>query len=189
MDPELVVERTGFAGENRMLHPEVNLNVFRLLKLAGWGDVVNYDLVADSFSSAGHAHSYYYPSKYYATWLAIDLVSQIDEFKEEVDGAVTFVKETQNPDGSWGEEGNPWDTVLAMNALISAGLGREALERGAEYLFALQSDDGMWYSQNTIWVYPFDLGGDPGVWSSYDSSGVLTTSLAIIALEGMEGIR
>ena len=183
---EIVPEQSGFAGDNLMIHPEVNINVFRLLKRTGFGDLVNYELVADSFSSEGFVSSFYYPSKYFGTWLAIDLVGRMEEFEEKVDRAVQYIAKTQNTDGSWGEPGNSWDTALAINALICAGYKGGALDRGVQYLLAVQHDDGMWHTDSVIWVYPFDFRGNRGTWLSYDSSGVLTTSLVVIAFDELK---
>ena len=69
-----------------------------------------------------------------------------------VERAVRFTVNHQNPDGSWGDAGEPltpsrelW-TALALQTLQAAGdrAPRQAIDRGIAFLLARQQPDGRW---------------------------------------------
>jgi len=98
-----------------------------------------------------------------------------------VERAVRFTLDHQNPDGSWGDAGEPltpsrelW-TALALMTLNMAGEGapRQAIDRGIAFLLARQQRDGRW------------IGGhfkSAAVVDSEKKEDVYVTSLAVGAI-------
>lgn len=79
-------------------------------------------------------------------------VKELLELRKD-DPFVKKIMKLQNSDGSWrSEDGNSdsWDNIkFTSEALLSLGYmgydaGYEAVQRGAEYLFACQNNDGSW---------------------------------------------
>ena len=73
-----------------------------------------------------------------------------------VERAVRFTREHQNPDGSWGDAGEPGSTsrelwtTLALLTLQAAGerAPRDVVDRGTAYLLGRQQPDGRWIGGN-----------------------------------------
>ena len=84
-------------------------------------------------------------------------------YKTRIEQGATWLIKCQNPDGGWGETCRSYDdstlkgkgistasqTAWALIGLIAASvvtgnLGKEAIERGVNYLLATQHSDGTW---------------------------------------------
>lgn len=160
------------------IHPEVNANVF--LALAGTshsGWIVN-DLVTRSQASEGYWHSFFYPGKFYSTWLFMDLIGQLGGFEKERGKGTRFLTEAQNSDGSWGDGSGVLETALAVKSLMCVSAG-DAVARGREFLVAAQREDGSWETDSVIWEFhesPSDI------WQAKDANRVVVTALCLAAL-------
>lgn len=82
-------------------------------------------------------------------WAILALVAGGEERSREVRDSAQFIRNHQNPDGSWsasttGIEICADNTAIAMVALIATGLPRDAevIERGVVYLKTVQRPDG-----------------------------------------------
>lgn len=98
-----------------------------------------------------------------------------------VERAVRFTVDHQNPDGSWGDAGEPltpsrelW-TALALQTLQAAGdrAPRQAIDRGIAYLLARQQADGRWIGGHFKSVVVPD---------SEKKEDVYVSSLAVVAV-------
>ena len=177
------------AFDNYMYHPEVNLNVYRLLKLFGRTDLINSRILKSSQKANGAWHSFYYPSEYYSSWLASELFSDMQDYRPYLDKTVDFILNTQNQDGSWGKS-DSYDTALALNSLASAGYKGDAFKKGIDFLRFSQLPDGSWHTEQVIWQYLLFVDTEKGHfisrWTSFDSSRVITTSLVLMLLNKLD---
>ncbi|HET6375922.1 MAG TPA: prenyltransferase/squalene oxidase repeat-containing protein, partial [Methylocella sp.] len=98
----------------------------------------------------------------YGTWSVLCALNAVkhDMQSAEVQKAVRWLKDIQNPDGGWGEGGEsyaldyagytpapstPSQTAWALLALMAAGLADDpAVKRGVAYLAREQGEDGLW---------------------------------------------
>ena len=95
--------------------------------------------------------------------------------------AIRFTRDHQNPDGSWGDSGEPrtpsreLSTALALLTLQAAGdrAPRDVIDRGIAYLLGQQQPDGRWIGGYFKSVVMAD---------SEKKEDVYVTSLAIVAL-------
>jgi choice-of-anchor A domain-containing protein len=98
-----------------------------------------------------------------------DILKILDKFggyQIEVDNAVVWLKQQQNPDGGWGEyESNIPVTARALLALIQTNNQGAETARAVQWLLAVQNEDGGWPVL-------------PGI----SSSSTIPTSLAVRAL-------
>jgi len=171
---------------NSQIHPEVNANIFRLLLDAERGDLVNWDLVIKAQSTDGSWPAYFYPGKYYGTYMFMRLCSTREECASPMDRATDFLVRTQNADGSWGSPGNAHETALALNALACAGTIGAACEKGIAFLLNHQSEDGSWACDRVIWEF-YRQQQPLIVWRALDTHRVVTTSLCLKALRAFAG--
>src|SRR5262249_11680348 len=98
----------------------------------------------------------------YGTWsvLCAFNAADIGPDSPEVQKAVRWLLDIQNPDGGWGEDGHSYkrdyggyepapstasQTAWALLGLMAAGeIDHAAVERGVGYLLASQEKDGLW---------------------------------------------
>jgi prenyltransferase beta subunit len=95
----------------------------------------------------------YFWTPYYATAQIVEAFAAWGRRADPVVGRVVrFTRERQNPDGSWGDAGEPltpsrelW-TALALLTLQAAGdqAPRDVINRGITYLLDRQQADGRW---------------------------------------------
>jgi len=170
--------------DNMEAHPEVAANVYCLLQRNGMGHLIRPDLIACAQTAEGWWHSYFYPSRYYATYFFLELLSRIGTATELRARGLRYVRETQNHDGTWGSPANSYDTAMALNALLTSGDTAPCAVRGVDALLLRQAGDGSWRSENVIWQFRFD----PSVtWRAYDDERVVATALAMRALKKITG--
>ena len=173
----LVFEPT--PANNLQIHPEVNLNVFLALKGTALEKSIDYELVRKSQHADGHWHSYFYPSRYYGTWMALELIRDQASLKPLRDRARQFLVSSQLDDGTWGESGNAYETALACLALQASGEAGSALSKSISSLLDSQLDDGSWKTDQDIWRFH---SADDDIWGAFDANRVITTSLVRCAL-------
>jgi hypothetical protein len=161
------------------LHPEVNANIFTLLADTTLSSLINEELIGRAQTSPGWWRSYFYPGRYYATYMSLGLFGKTGKGETSRKKGIAFLHTSQNHDGSWG---GAYDTSLALNALAACGVFDDAFRRGIAWLAAQQKPDGSWRDEDTLlWEYTYS--DDPKiVWRAYDTDGVVTASLAIKAL-------
>jgi hypothetical protein len=160
-------------------HPEVHLNVLCLLREVGGDSRVPSDLPR----SAGLYPSYHYPSRLYATWLAAELENDRRSLRDPIDRAVLAA---QRAEGTWApmERGfsAAQETALAILSLSTEGLASEAGRCARAGLQALQCADGSWPG-GVLWIYWVPGRGGRLTWWAEDVMRIVSTSLAIMALQ------
>jgi hypothetical protein len=161
------------------LHPEVNANIFTLLAETTLSSLINEELIIRAQTSQGWWRSYFYPGRYYATYMSLALLGQTGRGEAARRKGIAFLQTSQNSDGSWG---GVYDTSLALNALAACGVFDDAFRRGIAWLAGQQKPDGSWRDEDTpLWEYTYS--DDPKVvWRAFDTDGIVTTSLAVAAL-------
>jgi len=180
---ELVFEKS--QQNNFGIHPEVNANVFTLLQGTSYEKHINYNLITRSQTGEGYWHSYFYPSRYYGTYMALSVIHNKSEYKKSESCGINFILRTQNQDGSWGSPADSHETALALNALASCNRLGEAYQKGLLFLLNNQMKDGSWQTYGIIWEYVWR--DDPKVvWKAHDSNRIITTSLAVKALSAFK---
>lgn len=176
-EPHLAFEQS--LDDHRQFHPEVNANVFLLLKQAALAKYIDYELITMSQAPEGYWYSYCYPGHYYATYLFLDFIRDNPELSGVRERGLSFLLDSQNDNGSWGTPGEPYETALAVNALAVCGAFSGAFERGVAFLLESQEKDGSWASPKVIWEY---LERADDLWQAFDSNRVVTTALGLHAL-------
>ena len=132
----------------------------------------------------------YFWTPYYATaQIATAFVAWGHGEDPAVDRMVRYTRDHQNPDGSWGDAGEPrtpsaelW-TSLALLTLQAVGdrAPADVIDRGTGYLLRRQQPDGRWIGGYFKSVLPnFD---------SEKKEDVYVTSLAILTLSHGRGAR
>lgn len=166
------------------IHPEVNANIFTLLADTGLSGLVNDELIVWAQTPQGWWRSYFYPGRYYATYMNLGLLCATGRSTDAREKGIAFLHASQNPDGSWG---GVYDTALALNALAACGVFDDARRRGIAWLSVRQKPDGSWRDVDTpLWEYTYS--DDPKVvWRAYDTDGVVATALAVKALRSVQG--
>lgn len=169
---------------NLDMHPEVNANVMRLLLETHYEEYIRYSLVSECQASEGYWYSYFYPSRFFATYLFLDIASRRDHLEEPKARGIRFLVDSQNKDGSWGEGSDPYETALALNGLLVRGQSEACVARGTRFLLHTMREDGSWETDRRIWEY-HDRNQD--VWIARDHHRVVVTSLAVMALRRAGG--
>jgi len=165
---------------NFVVHPEVLANVYSVLTEAGRGERIDETLICASQAPEGYFRSYFYPSQYYGTWMALDLLRKSGRLREERGKAMQFISASQNADGSWGRPGNAYETALALDAGRDQ-LSRFALKKAITFLLGSQRSDGSWGAPVPIWEFRYK--DAPVVtWRAYDGYRVVTSALVLRAL-------
>jgi squalene-hopene cyclase-like protein len=161
------------------MHPEVNANVFLALVRTNYCSWISRDIVTRSQTSDGYWRSFFYPGRFYSTWMFMDLIGQLGGFDQEREKGIGFLTRSQNPDGSWGEGSGPLETAYAIKGLRCVGAGGKTVTRGREFLVGNQREDGSWASDSIIWEF-HESSND--VWQAKDVNHVVTTALCVDAL-------
>jgi hypothetical protein len=164
------------------LHPEVNANIFTLLADSPFCGMINEDLVIGGQTLQGYWHSYFYPGRYYATYMNLRFLCKTGRGRKARSRGIAFFLESQNPDGSWGNSGGVYETALALNALAVCGIFNSVFWKGIAQLLQKQTYNGSWLDERVvIWEYLYS-DNPPIVWRAYDTEGVVATALAVKAL-------
>lgn len=169
---------------NLLAHLEVNANVFLALRGTHLEHFINYDVLIEAQNTRGYWQSYFYPSPLYATVLALDVLHGNPAFAAATDRALSFIVESQNDDGSWGEGGDPYETALATVALAGHPAHSTALRRGVEHLLSSVAEDGSWTSRSCIWAFHANEGD---VWRAYDGHRAFVSARCMTALRRAAG--
>ena len=181
--------RTSLATEksprhNLLAHLEVNANVFLALKGTHLEHLANCEMLRRAQHKSGFWPSYFYPSPLFATLLALDLLHGNPAFTDTVDRALSHILASQNSDGSWGTDGDPYETALAVAALAGHQAHAAALRRGVEHLLLTMAQDASWTSRACMWEFHAD-GND--VWRAYDAHRAFVSARCMIALRRAAG--
>lgn len=171
------------AANNFAAHLEVNANVFLALKPTHLEPLIDYGMLAAAQDPLGFWPSYFYPSRMFATHLALDVLRDRPEFGDAVRKAFAYIEASQTPDGSWGEGGDPHETALAVAALAG---GREspAMAQGVAHLLRTMADDGSWKSDACIYEF---VASDDDLWRAYDEHRTYVTARCLTALRAAAG--
>lgn len=180
------VELKSASINNRAIHPEVNANIFQMFQEMHLESKVNYDLIKQYQSADGYWFTYFYPGKYYSTYMNMRVLCAANTGSKEVSKGLQFISSSQHADGSWGTPGNTYETALALNTLMTCHAKKNpATRKGITYLLQTQQSDGYWKNEQKIWVYTAsDI--PEIIWSAYDVNHVLTTALAVQALSNYQ---
>lgn len=164
---------------NFLAHPEVNANVFLALRGTHLEGFANYDMLRQAQDERGFWRSYFYPSPLFGTLLALDVLHGNPAFADATERALAFIVGSQNADGSWGADSDPYETALAVAALAGHQAHAAATRRGVEHLLASMAADGSWTSQACVWEFHSDEGD---VWRAYDTHRAYVSARCTIAL-------
>jgi len=169
---------------NLLAHPEVNANVFLALQGTHFEGLVDYDMLRRAQDERGFWRSYFYPSPLFGTLLALDVLRDDPAFAEAMARALAFVAGSQNGDGSWGADGDPYETALAVSALAGRPAHAAAMRRGIDHLLATMAADGSWTSRACIWEFH---AGEDDVWRAYDTHRAYVSARCTTALRRAAG--
>ncbi len=169
---------------NFLAHPEVNANIFFTLRGTHFEKYVNYDLLLQAQDERGFWKSYFYPSPLYATLLVLDLTRNHSAFVSATERALSFIVGSQNSDGSWGADGDPYETALAVAALAGHQAHATPIHRGVEYLLSTMAPDGSWASTACIWEAYWT---EHDIWRGYDQHRTYITARCLVALRRAAG--
>ena len=98
--------------------------------------------------------------------------------------ALSFIVGSQNADGSWGADGDPYETALAVAALAGYPVHATATRRGVEHLLSTMALDGSWSSRACVWQFH---AGDRDIWQAYDGHRVYVSARCTTALRRVAG--
>jgi hypothetical protein len=169
---------------NLLAHPDVNANVFLTLRGTHLEALINTEALRASQDERGFWRSYFYPSPLFATLLALDVLRDDPASADARARALAFVAGSQNAGGSWGADGDPYDTALAVAALAGRPEHAAATQRGVEHLLATMAADGSWSSRACIWEFHFD---ERDVWRAYDTHRAYVSARCTTALRRAAG--
>jgi hypothetical protein len=181
--PALTTQRS--VRNNLLAHPEVNANIFLTLRGTHLEHLVNDQILRDTQDPRGFWPSYHYPSPLFGTLLALDVLRDASGFETAIARALAYIASTQNDDGSWGEDGDPHETALAVGALAGRPAYAAATERGVRHLLATSSEAGAWSSGACVWEFVAD---EHDVWRAYDAHGAYVTARCVAALRRAAGV-
>jgi hypothetical protein len=176
----------GSPAHNLLAHPEVNANVFLALRGTHLQALINRDMLRQAQDERGFWRSYFYPSPLFATLLAVDVLDGDPAFADVIARALAFVAGAQHADGSWGADGDPYETALGVTVLAGRPAHAAATARGVEHLLATMAPDGSWSSQACIWEFH---AGDHDVWRAYDTHRAYVSARCTTALRRAAGAR
>jgi len=141
--------------------------------------------IAGAQTADGWWRSYFYPGRYYGTYMSLRLLCKTGSLPESRRKGLSFLLGSRNPDGSWGSPGNIYETCLALNALAACGARGEAFRSGIARLIAWQRPDGSWRDERAV-IWEFTYRDKPIIWRAHDARGVVTTALAVKALRSAQ---
>ncbi len=169
---------------NFRAHPEVNANIFLALRGTHFEQFVNYDMLLQAQDERGFWKSYFYPTPLYATLLVLDLTRGNPAFVSATERALSFIAGSQNADGSWGANSDPYETALAVAALAGHQAHAPATRRGVNYLLWAMAGDGSWTSGACVWEA---YSSEHDIWRGYDTHRAFITARCMIALRRAAG--
>ena len=174
----------GSPRHNFLAHPEVNANVFLALQGTHLEHLVNYDMLRQAQNERGFWQSYFYPSRLFGTLLALDVLHGNQAYAAVTERTLSFIVGSQNSDGSWGEDSDPYETALAVAALAGHPAHVVAMHRGVEHLLSSMGRDGSWTSRTCVWEFHAE---ESDVWRAFDTHGAFVTARCLIALRRAAG--
>ncbi len=171
---------------NSGFHPEVNANVFGALAGTNLARLIDEDVVLRSQDPEGFFRTYFYPGKYYGTLIALDFLCKTGRGEDARKKGVAFLTASQNRDGSWGRPAGAYETSLALCGLGACKAFGDSFHKGVSWLLRQQKADGSFREEETVvWQYTYQ--DNPSVvWRAFDTSGVVTTALALRALRSVQ---
>jgi hypothetical protein len=169
---------------NFRAHPEVNANIFLALRGTHFEKYVNCDMLAQAQDERGFWNSYFYPSPLYATLLVLDLTRDNPAFASAIERALSFIVGSQNVDGSWGGNSDPYETALAVAAIAGHQAHAAATRRGVEHLLSTMAGDGSWTSGACVWA---SYWSENDIWRGYDKHRAFVSARCLIALRRATG--
>jgi hypothetical protein len=172
-------------GSNFRAHPEVNANIFLVLRGTHFERFVNYDMLLQAQDEAGFWKSFFYPTPLYATMLVLDLTRGNPAFDSATGRALSFIVGSQNADGSWGANSDPYQTALAVTALVGHQAHAAATRRGVEHLLSTMAGDGSWTSGACVWEAHYN---EHDIWRGYDTHRAFVSARCMIALRRAAGL-
>lgn len=182
--PAAALTRERSMENNFQAQLEINANVFLALRGTRFEEFINYDALLQWQHDEGYFPSYFYPTKFHATLMVIDLLRGKSEYADASRRALAFIVRSQNADGSWGANRDPYETALAVAALAGQEEAYQpAMHRGMEFLLATLAADGSWSSKASIWEWL----GDEGVWYGLDEDRAFVTACCLTALRRAAG--
>ena len=169
---------------NLLAHADVNFNVFLALKPTHYGHLIDYEMLRATQDPNGYWTSYFYPSKMFATRMALEVLHDQPPYEDVVGRALAYVAASQRADGSWGDGGDPYETALAVTALAGRPKHVAAMLRGVEHLLRTAAPDGSWKSDAIVWEFEADRGE---VWRACDTHRTYITARCLTALRAAAG--
>jgi squalene cyclase len=164
---------------NLAIHPEVTLNVYSMLRGTNLERHIYWPIIEGFQHPDGWWYSYFYPGEYFGTVLAVEFLKSDEHYRPHLQRTKEFLHQSQNGDGSWGTNGDPYATGLALRGLAALESGSDSIERGVKFLLNLQQDAGGWESNAIIWRF---VGASNEEWLATDRHGTLVTSIVSTAL-------
>ncbi len=164
------------------------------------------DCIADEIikrqNSDGSFSAYWYPSNFFATFLAVRALSayrgtlksgsaQYERSGAAIRKAADFLQKSVNNDKGWGKESNAMDTAFAIMTLgmIDPAMYRDIVSEGVRYLKQSQNADGSWNS-SVIFNYYYtqcESRDCPEPWHDTDRR-LISTALALKVLRTFSAI-
>jgi hypothetical protein len=169
---------------NFRAHPEVNANIFLALRRTHFEQFVNYDMLLQAQDERGFWKSFFYPTPLYATLLVLDLTRGNPAFSSATERALSCIVGSQNADGSWGANGDPYQTALAVAALAGHQAHAAATRGGVERLLSTMAPDGSWTSAACVWEAHYN---EYDIWRGYDTHRAFVSARCMIALRRAAG--
>jgi hypothetical protein len=141
-------------------------------------------MIGQGQDERGLWRSYFYPSPLFGTLVALDLLHGNSAFTAAADRARSFIVGSQNADGSWGADSDPYETALAVAALACHQTHAAATDRGVEFLLSAMAGDGSWSSPACIWEFH---AAEDDVWRAYDTHRAFISARCLFALRRAAG--
>ena len=114
----------------------------------------------------------------------LDLTRSHPAFASATVRALSFIIGSQNADGSWGTNSDPYETALAVAALAGHQAHAAATRRGVEHLLSTMAGDGSWTSGACVWESHWN---EHDVWRGYDTHRAFVSARCTIALRRAAG--
>lgn len=163
------------------IHPDINAIIYNYLHEIGFDQYINYKILQNAQTKEGYWRSYFYLSKYYASYFVLKLLCETGKLPTQREKGLSFIYSTQNSDGSWGSPPNSYETALAVNTMLVCKKNNSVTQEGIAYLLKQQTRDGYWPSTNkAIWHY---AQGQGFIVDATDTNHTLSTALAVKALK------
>lgn len=177
-----LVNKTSF-DNNAHIHAEVNANVYHVLLDSHNDKLINFELVKLAQKEDGSWSSYFYPNPYYSTWQFMSLLTKMNQTNNLCfSSGLSFLANSQAPDGSWGTIPDAYYSALALKTLALSSSYSSEKEKALDFLLSYQKADGAWNTHEKIWTFH---DADDDIWQAYDSNNVICTAMCIDALKSL----